>query len=58
MVTSLEQTFLFVLPGVPPEMKAIFDESAVPIIKKKTGGFSFLEHSLFVDDIMESRLAP
>lgn len=58
MMTSLGPTFLFVLPGVPPEMKAIFDESVVPIIKKKTGGFTFFETSLFVDNIMESRLAP
>ena len=58
MMISLGRTFLFALPGVPTEMKAIFDEYVAPIIKKKTGGFTFFETSLYVDNIMESRLAP
>lgn len=58
MMTSHGRTSIFVLPGVPTEMKAIFSKYVAPTIKKKTGGLTFFETSLFVDNIMESRLAP
>jgi len=57
---SLKQngTTLIVLPGVPSEMEAIFDESIQPMLKKMAGKTVFYETSLTVDGIMESDLAP
>lgn len=52
------QTQIFVLPGVPSEMEAIFDESIVPLLRKATGGVGFYEKSIYVNQIMESVLAP
>lgn len=49
---------VFALPGVPSEMKAIFDESIAPILKKAAGDMVFYETSLFVSGIMESEMAP
>jgi molybdenum cofactor synthesis domain-containing protein len=51
-------TILFVLPGVPSEMKAIFDESVAPIMIEEVGDLKFFEKSLFIEGIMESSLAP
>jgi nicotinamide-nucleotide amidase len=58
MVANIEGTFLIALPGVPPEMEAIFEESVAPIVKKETGKSAFFEESIYVNDIMESTLAP
>jgi len=55
---DLEATVLFVLPGVPSEMEAIFCETVVPLLKQSTGGMFFYEKSMFVDNMMESRLSP
>jgi nicotinamide-nucleotide amidase len=55
---DIGQIHLFVLPGVPPEMMAIFDESIEPILRKSSRGKVFLEKSLKVTGIMESTLAP
>ncbi|MBS7632619.1 hypothetical protein KEJ15_03215 [Candidatus Bathyarchaeota archaeon] len=52
------QTHMFILPGVPPEMKAIFEESVVPVLKKSAGKHAFFEKSMFVSNIVESSLAP
>jgi nicotinamide-nucleotide amidase len=46
------------LPGVPPEMEAIFDGSLEPIFKKLAGNATFFEISLGVSELMESELAP
>ena len=51
-------TVLFALPGVPVEMEAIFNETITPLIKQAVGNSMFREWSIFVDNIMESRLAP
>jgi nicotinamide-nucleotide amidase len=53
-----QKTVLIALPGVPPEMEAIFEDSIVPMIKKKVGKSAFYETSIFLDGIMESTLAP
>ena len=58
MVTCVDGTFLIALPGVPPEMEAIFEESIVPILKKEVGKSAFFEASIYVNGIMESSLAP
>ena len=55
---DLQGTVLFALPGVPMEMQAIFNETIVPILKQAVGSNVFCERSIFVDNIMESRLAP
>jgi len=49
---------IIALPGVPPEMEAIFDESVQPMLKKMAGNAVFFETSIGVDGIMESDLAP
>ena len=49
---------IIALPGVPPEMEAIFDESVHPMLKKMAGNAVFFETSIGVDGIMESDLAP
>lgn len=49
---------LIALPGVPSEMKAIFEESVVPLLKKVAGRATFFETSLDVREIVESEMAP
>ncbi len=46
------------LPGVPAEMKAIFEESVLPILKRAAGDLTFFETSIDVTGVMESELAP
>jgi molybdenum cofactor synthesis domain-containing protein len=55
---DLEGTVLFALPGVPSEMIAIFTETVAPLLKQVVGDRVFREKSMFVDNVMESRLAP
>ena len=58
MVADVKQTSVIALPGVPPEMEAIFEESIVPMLKKQVGKLAFFEISIYLDGIMESTLAP
>jgi molybdopterin-biosynthesis enzyme MoeA-like protein len=58
MVACVDGTFLIALPGVPPEMEAIFEESIVPMLKKEAGKSAFFEASIYVQGMMESSLAP
>ena len=51
-------TVLFALPGVPREMEAIFTETIAPVLKQAAGDRVFCEKSMFVDQMMESNLAP
>ncbi len=53
-----EDTSIIALPGVPPEMEAIFDESIQPMLKKIAGNAVFYETSIAVNRLMESDLAP
>ena len=55
---DLEGTVLFALPGVPSEMEAIFTETIAPLLKQAVGDRVFCEKSMFLDNIMESNLAP
>jgi molybdenum cofactor synthesis domain-containing protein len=55
---DLKGTVLFALPGVPSEMEAIFTETVAPLLKQVVGDRVFCEKSMFVDNMMESRLAP
>lgn len=58
MMAALKDTFLIALPGVPPEMEAIFDTSVAPMLRKEAGKSAFFEVSIFARNIMESNLAP
>jgi molybdenum cofactor synthesis domain-containing protein len=55
---DLQGTLLFALPGVPAEMESIFTETIAPMLKQVVGNIVFCERSIFVDNMMESRLAP
>lgn len=55
---DVEQTTLIALPGVPSEMKAIFDRCVLPMIKQASSESAFYEESFFVEGVMESDLAP
>lgn len=58
MMAKVKGTFIIALPGVPPEMEAIFNESLAEIIKKEAGKSAFFETSIYAEGIMESNLAP
>ena len=49
---------IFALPGVPSEMKVIFENSLLPVIKAASGNLTFYETSLYVAGVMESEMAP
>ena len=58
VLINVEETSLIALPGVPTEMKAIFEESVAPLLRKEAGELTFFETSMYADGIMESALAP
>jgi len=58
VIIEMEATFLISLPGVPPEMEAIYEEFVAPLLKKEAGELTFFETSIYADGIMESALAP
>jgi nicotinamide-nucleotide amidase len=53
-----DKTTIVSLPGVPPEMESIFENSLEPILKRLPSKASFYETSLGVSGMMESELAP
>jgi nicotinamide-nucleotide amidase len=56
--THIDGTTLIVLPGVPKEMEAIFEETVTPQLKQTSNHKTFHEKSIYVDKVMESSLAP
>jgi nicotinamide-nucleotide amidase len=58
VIINVGGTFVISLPGVPPEMEAIFEESVARLLKKEAGELTFFETSIYADGIMESALAP
>jgi molybdenum cofactor synthesis domain-containing protein len=46
------------LPGVPSEMKAIFEQSVQPTLSKVAGDLTFFETNINVTNVIESELAP
>jgi nicotinamide-nucleotide amidase len=55
---KLKQTLVVALPGVPSEMKGIFDESVKPLLKQAAGKTVFYAKAVYADGVMESSLAP
>jgi len=51
-------TKLISLPGVPNELKAIFERSIAEMIRRKSGNLVFYESSMIVRGIVESALSP
>lgn len=49
---------LIALPGVPSEMKSIFDESVVSILKQASRDVTFFETSIEATKVIESEMAP
>lgn len=58
MLAEVGPTSVIALPGVPPEMEAIFNGSVARMLKNEAGKSAFHEASIYVSDIMESSLAP
>jgi len=57
MIKHKEVT-IFALPGVPSEMKGIFEQSLVPLLKNAGHGVIFFEASITSVNVMESEMAP
>ncbi len=51
-------TRIFVLPGVPQEMEAMFEGSVAPRVKREIGRERFYERSLKLSGLPESEIAP
>ena len=49
---------ILALPGVPSEMKAIFDESVASLLKKVAGDTTFFEMSIETTGVIESEMTP
>jgi molybdenum cofactor synthesis domain-containing protein len=58
VIIKHNDTTIIALPGVPSEMKAIFEESVAPMLKQAAGNVTFFETSLYVTGIGESTVAP
>jgi molybdenum cofactor synthesis domain-containing protein len=58
VLMNVEKTVLIMLPGVPPEMEAIFKESVAPMLRGEGRENVFVEKSVFTEGIAESTLAP
>lgn len=58
VVMEHEGTTIVTLPGVPSEMKAIFDESVASLLKLVAGDVTFFETSIEATGIIESEVAP
>jgi nicotinamide-nucleotide amidase len=53
-----ENVTIIALPGVPSEMKSIFDESVASMLKKAAGNETFFETSIEATKVIESEMAP
>jgi molybdopterin-biosynthesis enzyme MoeA-like protein len=58
MLAKVKGVSIIALPGVPPEMEAIFNDSLAVMINREAGKSAFFESSIYTDYIMESNLAP
>ncbi|MCW4043464.1 MAG: molybdopterin-binding protein [Candidatus Bathyarchaeota archaeon] len=57
MLTNNNVDFL-ILPGVPTELKAIFENNITGLIKKKSDANFFYEASFIIYGLLESQIAP
>jgi nicotinamide-nucleotide amidase len=53
-----ENVTIIALPGVPSEMKSIFDGSVVSVLKQAAGNVTFFETSIEATKVIESEMAP
>ena len=53
-----EKLIIITLPGVPSEMKRIFDDSVTPMLKQASRDVTFFETSIESREVMESTIAP
>ena len=53
-----ENVTVIALPGVPSEMKSIFDESVASVMKQVARDVTFFETSIEATRVMESEMAP
>ncbi len=58
VIIKYRDTTVIALPGVPSEMKAIFEESLAPLLKEAAGEVTFFETSLDLTKMMEPTVAP
>ncbi len=58
VIGKKDKTILVSLPGVPNEMKSIFNESLSSLIRSSTEGRYYNEIDLKIEGIIESELAP
>ncbi|KPV61601.1 MAG: competence damage-inducible protein A [Candidatus Bathyarchaeota archaeon BA2] len=58
VVMEHEGATIVALPGVPSEMKAIFEEAVLPLLKEAAGDVTFFETSIEATGVMESEIAP
>ncbi len=58
VITKKGDTTIIALPGVPPEMEAIFEDFVIPILKKANVNRTYFETSIDLTGMMESEVAP
>jgi nicotinamide-nucleotide amidase len=58
VVAEHENVTIIALPGVPSEMKSIFDESVASVMKKAAHNVTFFETSIEATKVIESEMAP
>jgi len=58
VVMEREGTTIVALPGVPSEMKTIFEESVAVLLRQAAGDVTFFETSIEATKVMESEMAP
>ena len=58
VVMERKGTTIMALPGVPSEMKVIFEGSVLPLLKQAAGDVTFFETSIEATRVIESEMAP
>jgi nicotinamide-nucleotide amidase len=58
VIAKYENVTLIALPGVPSEMKSIFDESIASVLKQAARDVTFFETSIEATKVIESEMAP
>jgi molybdenum cofactor synthesis domain-containing protein len=58
VLMELEGTTLISLPGVPQQVRIIFEKSIVPLLRQASGNMMFFETRLDVKEMWEGQIAP